>query len=90
MQIHDIAVGVLALLGVLTLIWLIQRAVRAGGLTRGATAGRLRLLQSLAIDQRRRVVLVQFDGQDLVLLTGGTTDLVLSTLPSRNTPQAIA
>ncbi len=78
MQFHDVSIGFIALCGVLGLIWLIQRMVRAGGIGGGPSTGRVRLVQSLALDPRRRVVLVECDGQSILVLTGGTTDLVLS------------
>ncbi len=77
MQIHDITWGIGALLCVLGLIWLVQKGVRSHGLIGGSATGRLRLVQSLAIDPKRRVVLVECDGNQVLLLVGGTTDLVL-------------
>jgi flagellar protein FliO/FliZ len=77
-QFHDLSIGILALGAVLGLIWLAQRGARAGGLGRGSMNGRLRLVQSLALDTRRRVLLLQCDGREILLLTGGPTDLLLS------------
>lgn len=82
MPIHDVTIGVFALTAVLGLIWLVQRGVRAGGLGWQGQAGRLRLIQSVPIDQRRRLVLVQLDGRDIVLLTGGAGDLLVAALPA--------
>jgi len=76
--IHDISMGIAALGGVLGLIWLIQRAIRAGGFVRPQSSGRLKLVQSLALDARRRLVLVECDGCRVLLLTGGANDLQLS------------
>jgi len=69
--------GIAALGGVLGLIWLIQRAIRAGGFVRPQSSGRLKLVQSLALDGRR-LVLVECDGCRVLLLTGGANDLQLS------------
>jgi flagellar protein FliO/FliZ len=67
-----------ALFLVLALIWLAHRAARSGVLGPVAS-GRLRVVQSVALDARRRVVLLQCDGMDMLLLTGGPADLLLST-----------
>ncbi len=81
MQFHDLIVASAALAGVLGLIWLIQRGVRAGGLAQFQPTGRgvhrLRLVQSLAIDPRRRVLLLACDDREVLVLTGGNTDLLL-------------
>lgn len=39
---------------------------------------RLRLIESLALDARRRLVLVRCDGRDHLLLLGATQDLVVT------------
>lgn len=73
--------GVAALCAVLLLIWGATRLARAAGLARPAQgAGRLRLVQSIAIDPRRRVVLIDCDGRELLLLTGGPNDVPLGWL----------
>jgi flagellar protein FliO/FliZ len=79
--VHDIAIGIASLAAVLGLIWLAARLARSGGLTRHTQAGRITLVQSVALDARRRVVLIAVDGRDILLLTGGPTDLVLSAAP---------
>lgn len=78
MQTHELTLGASALLLVLAAIWLIQRFLRPGGLIRATQGGRLRLVQSIALDPRRRVTLLQCDGVAVLLLTGGPADLVLS------------
>ena len=81
MPYHDLFVSIVALGGVLGLIWLVQRwLLRGRGLMPGLArpgAGRLRLVQSLALDPRRRVVLVACDGQEFAVLTGGANDILL-------------
>jgi flagellar biogenesis protein FliO len=74
---QQIAMAAGALSVVLALIWLAHRAVRSGALGL-APSGRLRVVQSVALDARRRVVLLQCDGMEVLLLTGGTADLLLS------------
>ena len=39
--------------------------------------GRLAVCETLALDQRRRLVLISLDGRELLLLTGGPADLLL-------------
>lgn len=78
MQTHELSLGAMALLLVLAGIWLIQRFLRPGGLIRATPSGRLVLVQSLALDPRRRVMLLQCDGATVLLLTGGPADVLLS------------
>ena len=77
LSIHEIAIGVAALCGVIGLIWLTARLLRAGGVGQTSPNARLRLVQSLALDPRRRVQLITIDGREIVVLTGGPNDLVL-------------
>ena len=77
MQFQQITIAVGTLAGVLALIWAIQRVLRSGTL-RPLSAGRLCVLQSVALDPRRRVILLQCDGTEMLLLTGGPADLLLS------------
>jgi flagellar protein FliO/FliZ len=69
-----------ALIGVVALIFLTQRAVRASGLYRRHTGQRLSVIEALAIDPRRRLHLVRCDDRTVILLTGGTQDLVVGWL----------
>jgi flagellar protein FliO/FliZ len=71
-----------ALAAVIGLVLLGGRLLRAGGLGSATTPGRrLRVQESLALDARRRLVLVRCDGRDLLLLTGGAQDQVVGWLP---------
>lgn len=76
---------VLALAGVLAVLVLSLRGVRAAGLARGGLR-RLAIQEAVALDGRRRVVVLRCDGRDLLLLTGGTQDTVIGWLP--DTPAA--
>ncbi|GGC61653.1 hypothetical protein GCM10011504_44850 [Siccirubricoccus deserti] len=69
-----------ALAVVLLLIWLTGRAFRAGG---GAprTGRRLAVQEVLALDPRRRLLLLRCDGREVLLLTGGGQDTVVGWLP---------
>jgi flagellar protein FliO/FliZ len=69
-----------ALAGVLLLILLAARVVRVTRFGRAHGGGRLRVEESLALDPRRRLVLVSCDGRGLLLLTG-TQDQVVGWLP---------
>lgn len=73
--------AIVALAAVLGLIVLLARALRRFGLTPGQPVGgaarRLSVLEVLAVDARRRAVLLRCDGRDILVLTGGPQDLVL-------------
>ena len=82
MTTSSVLTAVAALAAVLLLILLIGRLAR---LTRFANPGRagasrLRLQDSLVLDPRRRLLLVQCDGRSVLLLTG-PTDQVVGWLP---------
>lgn len=64
-----------ALAGILVALVLVLRGVRAAGLARGNR--RLSVEEAVALDARRRVVLLRCDGRNLLLLTGGAQDIVL-------------
>lgn len=73
-----------SLLAVIGLVLLGARLLRAGGFAPAARAGtRLGVQETLAIDPRRRLVLVRCDGREVLLLTGGTQDQVVGWLPER-------
>jgi flagellar protein FliO/FliZ len=69
-----------ALVGVLAALVLALRGLRATSMARRA-GRRLAVEEALALDGRRRLVLVSCDGRALLLLTGGTQDVVLGWLP---------
>jgi flagellar protein FliO/FliZ len=71
-----------ALGAVLALVLLAGRLLRATGLAPAARpGGRLGVAETLALDARRRLVLVRCDGREVLLLTGGTADQVVGWLP---------
>ncbi|WP_198373092.1 flagellar biosynthetic protein FliO [Roseomonas rosulenta] len=73
-----------SLLAVLGLVLLGGRLLRAGGFAPAARAGtRVGVQESVALDPRRRLVLVRCDGREVLLLTGGTQDQVVGWLPER-------
>lgn len=69
-----------ALAGVVALILLAGRLAQRAGLAPQAS-GRLRVEETVALDARRRLVLVRCDGRALLLLTGGAQDQVVGWLP---------
>lgn len=77
-----------ALLFVIALIWAAHWAFRAGILPRAIAApgpaARLRVLQVLPLDARRRLHLVQCDGRAVLLLTGGGGDCVVGWVDREN------
>lgn len=75
-----------ALAVVLGLVLLAARGLRTAGFTRagparGRSDHRLTVQDSLFLDRARRLVVVRCDGRDLLLVTGGGTDLVVGWLP---------
>jgi len=67
-----------ALLIVLGLIWLASRGARIAGFTPRLAKGRvLRVQDCIALDSRRRLHLVACGERDVLLLTGGGTDIVV-------------
>lgn len=70
-----------ALLAVLGLIWLASRAARFGGIARRpAGGGTLSVQDVLALDARRHLHLVKCGERRVLLLTGGTQDIVIGWL----------
>jgi len=80
----SILTAAVALPAVLGLIWLAGRMARAGGIglrRPPGTKGRaLAVEEALALDQRRRLLLVRCEGRRVLLMTGGT-DLLVGWLP---------
>jgi len=76
--------GATTLVAILGGLVLTLRGAQAAGLGRGARR-RLLVTEAVALDSRRRVVLLRCDGRGLLLLTGGPQDLVLGWLPTEAT-----
>ena len=71
-----------ALAVVLGLVWLAARAARLAGLGPRTGGGRmLNVVDSVALDPRRRLHLVACAEGRVLLLTGGSADLVVGWLP---------
>jgi flagellar protein FliO/FliZ len=75
-----LAGAVATLAAVLGALVLLLRGLRAAGVARGA-GRRLAVEEAVALDGRRRLILVRCDGRGLLLLTGGGQDAVVGWLP---------
>ena len=77
--------AIAALMAVLALIWVAGRLARASGLGLRRSIGRagrvMGIEEALALDPRRRLLLVRCEGRRVLLLTGGSADLVVGWLP---------
>jgi flagellar protein FliO/FliZ len=74
-----------ALAALLVPLWLGAWAL-GGSRQAGRTGRRLGIAEVIALDARRRLVLVRCDGREVLLLTGGGQDAVLGWLPERPLP----
>ena len=88
MPIHDILTTVAALAAVIVMILLVRYGTRFIGLMPRRTLphGTLTLKASLSLDPRRRLNLISCQGHQLLLLTGGSSDLFLGWLPPAEPP----
>jgi flagellar protein FliO/FliZ len=78
-----------ALVVVLALVWAGARAARFAGLAPRASGPRLLSIRdAISLDSRRRLLLVRCGGRDLMLLTGGTHDLLVGWLPDTAAPSS--
>lgn len=83
--VNTLLTAVAALAGVLTLVWLGARAARLTGLAPRPTGTRiLTLRDAIALDSRRRLLVVRCGARDVVLLTGGAQDLVVGWLSQQS------
>lgn len=78
--------AVLALLAVSILAWVVLRGLARGGMLRGS--GRIRVLERTPLDARHALVLVEVDGETLLLGVGdGSAPTLIERLP-KATPAA--
>jgi flagellar protein FliO/FliZ len=84
----SILVAIAALAAVLALIRAGQLLLRRAGLAAPAATGRrLVIIEQIAIDPRRRLLMIGCDGRTLLLLTGGGQDVPLGWVePSGTAP----
>lgn len=62
---------------ILGLLWLLRRIGVPGMVLARQASRRLSVVESLALDSRRRLVLVRRDGREHLLLLGAAADLVV-------------
>ncbi len=74
-----IASLVLVLGLILGLLWLLRRFGVGGMVARPGARRRLAVVETMALDGRRRLVLVRRDDAEHLLLVGGPADLVIET-----------
>ena len=80
-----VTTSALALAAVLGLVLLAGRALRGVGLAGFRPNTRLAVRESIALDRNRSLRIVSCDERELLLLVGGSTDLVVGWLPSTGT-----
>ncbi len=79
--------AIAALLAVLALVWLTGRLARFGGMARRPVNGGLLTVQDvLVLDARRRLHLIKCHDRLLLLLTGGSQDVVIGWIEPREPP----
>jgi flagellar biogenesis protein FliO len=81
LPILTIASSVLALAAVLGLVVLAGRVLRGAGFAGFRPSARLALRESLVIDRNRSLRIVTCDARELLLLVGGSSDVVIGWLP---------
>ena len=75
--------AVAALAAVLLLVLAAGRLAKLGGLAKLRTGKRLAVREALALDGRRRLLIVACDERELLLMTGQGADSVIGWLPER-------
>jgi hypothetical protein len=76
-----------ALAGIIGLILLIGRALRYTSVGKPGSPGRLLIVkEAIALDARRRLYLVQYGDRAVLLLTGGSSDVVVGWLDGPKSP----
>lgn len=79
---YSLLSSVFALAAVLGLILLVARLLRVTNLG-NKTNQRLALLASVALDTKRRLILVRADDREFLLLTGGGNDVCVAEMKER-------
>lgn len=59
------------------LLWALRRFGVGGMVARPNARRRLSVVETMAIDNRRRLILVRRDNREYLIMIGGTTDLVI-------------
>jgi hypothetical protein len=80
-SVYNLLFAAVALAGIVGVILLIGRVLRHTSLGKPASSGRLLIVKdTIALDARRRLHLIQHGDRAVLLLTGGETDLVVGWL----------
>lgn len=83
MDLLEVGRMVFALIAVLAMIGLLGFAARKAGLSAGASPlsrkRRLALVESLALDSKRRAAILRCDGRDHLVILGPTSELLIQT-----------
>jgi len=77
----SILTALAALAAIVGLVLLAGRAARATGLGTLRPNQRLAVRETIALDRARSLRIVSCDGRELLLLVGGSNDLVVGWLP---------
>jgi flagellar protein FliO/FliZ len=84
---YNLLFAAVALAGIVGVILLIGRALRHTSLGKPASSARLLIVKdTIALDARRRLHLIQHGDRAVLLLTGGETDLVVGWLDGPRSP----
>ncbi len=78
-----VVTSALALAAVVGLVILAGRALRGVGVAGFRPSSRLALRESIAIDRVRSLRIVSCDERELLLLVGGTSDVIVGWLPPK-------
>lgn len=62
---------------ILAMLWALRKFGVGGIVARPGSRRRLGVVEAVAVDGRRRLVLVRRDGREHLLLVGGATDVVV-------------
>lgn len=73
----SLGIAAASLLLVVVLIAALGRFLRLAGANRGGAGRRLAVIEAVAVDPRRRLVLVRCDGREALVLTGPGGDLLV-------------
>lgn len=88
-----VIVSLVLVVGMLLLVlWALRRFNIGGIVARPGARRRLALVETMAVDSRRRLMLVRRDGVEHLLMIGGSHDLVVESgiVPQGEAPVAVA
>jgi flagellar biogenesis protein FliO len=84
---YNLLFAAVSLAGIVGVILLVGRVLRHTSLGKPASSARLLIVKdTIALDARRRLHLIQHGDRAVLLLTGGETDLVVGWLDGPRSP----